>query len=72
MTQVTKQVASVACGGHGCGSFPRKHDHGQGPPTFDKHQKGLLPQSEVDKQTCIVVRHYSDAMFNQLTPAEKQ
>ncbi len=33
---------------------------------------GLVPQSEVDKQTHIINRHYSDAKFDQLTPAEKQ
>jgi hypothetical protein len=27
----TRQVASVACGGRGGGSFPCKHDRGQGP-----------------------------------------
>ncbi len=39
----TRQVASVACGGHGGGSCPRKQDHGQGPQTSDKCQKGLVP-----------------------------
>ncbi len=68
----TRQVASVACGGRGGRNFPRKHDQGQGPQTFDKCQKGLVPQSEVNKQTHIIDRHYSDAKFNQLTPAEKQ
>jgi hypothetical protein len=68
----TRQVASVACGGHGGGSFPHKHDCRQGPQTFDKCQKGLVPQSEVDKQTHIIDWHYSDAEFDRLTPAEKQ
>jgi hypothetical protein len=68
----TRQVASVARGGHRGGNFPCKHDQGQGPQTFDKHQKGLVPQSEVAKQTHIIDRHYSDAEFDQLTPAEKQ
>ncbi len=68
----TRQVASVTHGGHGGGSFPCKHDRRQGPQTFDKCQKGLVPQSEVDKQTHIIDRHYSDAVFDQLTPAEKQ
>ncbi len=68
----TRQVASVACGGRGGRNFPHKHDQGQGPQTFDKPQKGLVPQSEVDKQTHIIDRHYSDAKFDQLTPAEKQ
>jgi hypothetical protein len=68
----TRKVASVARSGHGGRSFPCKHDRGQGPQTFDKCQKGLVPQSEVDKQTHIIDRHYSDAEFDQLTPAEKQ
>jgi hypothetical protein len=68
----TRQVASVAHGGHGGGNFPRKHDQGQRPQTFDKCQKGLLPQSEVSKQTHIIDKHYSDAKFDRLTPAEKQ
>ncbi len=49
----TRQVASVAHGGHGGGNFPHKHYRGQGPQTFDKCQKGLVPQSELDKQTHI-------------------
>jgi hypothetical protein len=60
----TRQVASVAHGGCRGGSFPRKHDRVQGPQTFDKCQKGLVPQSEVDKQTHIIDRHYSDAEFD--------
>ncbi len=68
----TRQVASVACGGHGGGNVPRRPDRGQGPQTPDKHQMGLVPQSEVNKQTHIVNRHYSDAEWTQLTPSEKQ
>ncbi len=68
----TQQVASVARGGCGGGSYPRRHDQGHRPQTSDKHQKGLVPQSEVDKQTHIINRHYSDDEFDQLTPAEKQ
>ncbi len=68
----TQQVASVARGGSGGGNYPRRHDQGHGPQTSDKHQKGLVPQSEVDKQTHIINRHYSNAEFDQLTPAEKQ
>jgi hypothetical protein len=68
----TRQVASVARGGCRGGSCPCKHDRGQGPQTSDKCQKGLVPQAEVDKQTHIIDRHYSDAEFDQLTPAEKQ
>jgi hypothetical protein len=70
--QKTRQVASVARAGRGGGSVPRRPDWGQGPQTPDKCQMGLVPQSEVDKQTHIVNRHYSDAKWTQLTPAEKQ
>ncbi len=68
----TRQVASVARGGRGGRNFPRRPDRGQGPQTPDKCQMGLVPQSEVDKQTHIVKRHYSDAKWTQSTPAEKQ
>ncbi len=68
----TQQVASVARSGHGGRNYPRRHDQGQGPQTSDNRQKGLVPQSEVNKQTHIFKRHYSDAKFDQLTPAEKQ
>ncbi len=68
----TRQVASVACSGCGGGSCPCKQDRRQGPQSSDKCQKGLVPQAEVDKQTHIIDRHYSDAKFDQLTPAEKQ
>jgi hypothetical protein len=57
----TRQVASVARSGRGGGNFPRRPDQGQGPQTPDKCQMGLVPQSEVNKQTHIVNRHYSDA-----------
>jgi hypothetical protein len=70
--QKTRQVASVARGGHGGGNHPCRPDRGQGPQTPDKCQMGLVPQSEVDKQTHIVNRHYSDAEWAQFTPAEKQ
>jgi hypothetical protein len=68
----TQQVASVARGGRRGGYFPCRPDQGQGPQTLDKCQMGLVPQSEVDKQTHIVNRHYSDAEWTQSTPAEKQ
>ncbi len=68
----TRQVSSVAHGGCRGRNFPHKHDQGQGHQTFDKHQKGLVLQSEVDKQTHIIDRHYSDAELDRLTPAEKQ
>jgi hypothetical protein len=68
----TQQLVSVARGGCGGGNYPCRPDRGQGPQTPDKCQMGLVPQSEVDKQTHIVNRHYSDAKWAQLTPAEKQ
>ncbi len=68
----TRQVASVACSGRGGGNVPCRPDQGQGPQTPDKCQMGLVPQSEVDKQTHIVNGHYSNAEWTQLTPAEKQ
>ncbi len=68
----TRQVASVTRGGRRGRIFPQKHDQGQGSQTFDKCQKGFVPQSDVDKQTHIIDRHYSDAKFDRLTPAEKQ
>ncbi len=34
--------------------------------------EGLVLQSEVDKQAHIIDRHYSDAEFDRLTPADKQ
>jgi hypothetical protein len=68
----TRQVASVARGGRRSGNVPRRPDRGQGPQTHRKCQKGLGPQSEVNKQTHIVNRHYSEAEWTQLTPAEKQ
>ncbi len=60
----TRQVASVARSGRGGGSRPRQQDRGQEPQTSVKCQKGLVPQAEVDKQTHIVDRHYSDAEFD--------
>jgi hypothetical protein len=68
----TQQVASVARSGHGDRNYLPRYDQGQGPQTSDKRQKGFVPQSEVNKQTHFVNRHYSDAKFDQLTPAEKQ
>ncbi len=68
----TWQVASVAHGGRGGRNVSRRPDRGQGPQTPDKFQMGLVPQSEVNKQTHIVNRHYSNAEWTQLTPAEKQ
>ncbi len=66
------QNSQPSRGGRGGGNHPHRHDRGHGPQTSDKRQKGLVPQSEVDKQTHIISRHYSDAEFDQLTPAEKQ
>jgi hypothetical protein len=60
----TRQVASVARAGRGGGSCPCKQDRRQRPQTSDKCQKGLVPQAEVDKQTNIIDRHYSDEEFD--------
>jgi hypothetical protein len=49
----TRQVASVACGWRGGGSCPHKQDHGQGPQTIDKCQKGLVPQAEVTSRPTL-------------------
>jgi hypothetical protein len=64
MTQGPDKLPLLPAFGRGGGNFPCKHDQGQGPQTFDKHQKGLVPQSEVDKQTHIIDRHYSNAKFD--------
>jgi hypothetical protein len=68
----TRQVASVARGGRGGGGRLHQQDCGQEPQTSIKCLKGLVPQAEVDKQTHIVDRHYSNAKIDRLTPAEKQ
>jgi hypothetical protein len=68
----TRQVVSVAHGGCRGGSHSHQQDRGHGLQTNDKCQKGLVPQAEVDKQTHIIERPYSDDEFKQLTPAEKQ
>jgi hypothetical protein len=54
----TRQVAYVPRGGRRGRNFPPKHDQGHVPQTFDKRQKELVPQSEVNKQTHIIDRHY--------------
>ncbi len=68
----TQQVASIARGGRGGRNFPHRPDQGQGPQTPDKRHMGLVPQSEVDKKTHIMNRHYSDAEWTQLTPASRR
>ena len=71
MTQGPDKLPLLPAVGAEQGNFPRKHDCGQGPQTFDKCQKGLVLQSEVDKQTHIIDRHYSDAEFDRLTPSDE-
>jgi hypothetical protein len=68
----TRQVASVARGGRGGGNCSCQQDWGNRPQTSDACHKGLVPQAEVNKQTHITLRHYSDDEFNLLTPAKKQ
>ncbi len=72
MTQRPNKLPLLPTVGAGGGNYPRRHDQGQGPQTSDKRQKGLVPQYEVNKQTHIINRHYTNAEFDQLTPAEKQ
>jgi hypothetical protein len=62
----TCQVASVGCGGHRGSSCPCQPSCGQGLPTNEKCQKGLVPQAEVDRQTYITLRYYSNDKFKQI------
>jgi hypothetical protein len=68
----TRQVASVPRGGRGGGNHSCQQGRGHGPQPSDIRQKGLVPQAEVDKQTHITLRYYSNVKFNQMTSAEKQ
>ena len=66
----TRQVATIGtgCGGGGC-SCQTGFRGGQ--KTGDPWKKGLVPQSEIDKQTHITNRDYSKDEYNCLTPAKK-
>jgi hypothetical protein len=52
----TRQVAVVGTGG---GGHSRQTGRGAGQRTGDSRKKGLVAQSEIDKQTHITVRDYS-------------
>ena len=66
----TRQVASVGAGRDG-GGRTRQTGRGAGQQTGDLRKKGLVPQSEIDKQTHISNKDYSSDEYKRLTPAEK-
>jgi hypothetical protein len=68
----TRQVASVSLGGCGGGSCLCQSGHGQGHHTNDNCQKGLFPQAEINKQTYIQLKVYSNEEYKKLTTAEMQ
>ncbi len=49
----------------------RQTGRGEGQKTGDSRKKGLIPQSEVDKQTHIQNRDYPPDEYKRFTPAEK-
>jgi hypothetical protein len=57
-------VASVDHGGRGGGGRSCQQGRGHQPQASDAHQKGLVPQAEVNKQTQITLRYYSNDKFN--------
>jgi hypothetical protein len=66
---LTRQVASIGAG-RGGGGRTRQNGRGTGQRTGDR-KKGLVAQSEIDKQTHITDRDYSPDDYKRLTPAEK-
>ena len=66
----SRQVAIVGTG-RGGGGRSRQTGRGGGPRTNDSQKKGLIAQSEIDKQTHITDKEYSPDEYNRLTPAEK-
>jgi hypothetical protein len=66
----TRQIATVGAGRDG-GGRSRQTGRGGGQRTGDSRKKGLVPQSEIDKQTHITIRDYSPDEYKRLTPAEK-
>jgi hypothetical protein len=66
---LTRQVASVGAG-RGGGGRTRQTGRGAGQRTGDR-KKGLVAQSEIDKQTHITDRDYAPDDYKRLTPAEK-
>jgi hypothetical protein len=67
-----QQVASFARGGSSSPSH--QNGCGQGPRTGNACQKGLIPQSEIDRMTHIVLmlKDYTPDEYRILTPTEKQ
>ena len=66
----TRQVAAVGTG-RGGGGRSRQSGRGGGQKTGDPRKKGLIPQSEIDKQTHIQNREYPPEEYKLFTPAEK-
>jgi hypothetical protein len=66
----TRQVSAIG-GGRGGGGRTRQTGRGAGQQTGDFRKKGLVPQSEIDKQTHISNKDYSPDEYKRLTPAEK-
>jgi len=66
----TRQIATVGTG-RGGGGRSHQTGRGGGQKTGDPRKKGLVPQSEIDKQTHISNKDYSKDEYNRLTPAEK-
>jgi len=66
----TYQLATVGTG-RGGGSRSRQTGRGGGQKTGDSQKKGLIPQSEINKQTHITNRDYSADEYKRLNPAEK-
>ena len=66
----TRQVATV---GTGCGGGGRSRQTGRGggQKTKNPRKKGLVPQSEIDKQVHITNRDYSTDEYKRLTAAKK-
>ena len=66
----TCQVATVGTG-RGGGGRSRQTGRGGGQKTENPWKKGLVPQSEMDKQVHITNRDYSTDEYKRLTPAKK-
>jgi hypothetical protein len=69
LTNDPKSIKLPLCGGS---SHSHQSGQGQGHQTSNSHQKSLVPQAEIDKQTHIQLSVYSDKEYKKLTPAEKQ
>jgi hypothetical protein len=67
----TQQVASIGRDGRGGGSHSCQSGCGQGQSTSNVHQRGLVPQAEIDTQTQIMLRAFSNDEYKRLTPAKR-